>query len=92
MKSLTIKFNSKAAVECARTFLTNQNAPYRNSSVTQTVGLDVNVEEQYSNTPEETFEVTFFTQHWANRAEEELQTYFNTPNKSTHNEPYLLFR
>ena len=92
MKSLTLTFNSKETVECARTFLTNQNAPYRNSSVTQTVGLDVNTGEQYSNTPEETYSVTFSSQHWANRAETELRTYFNTPNKSTHNEAYLLHR
>ncbi len=92
MKSLTLTFNSREAVECARTFLTNQNAPYRNSSVTQTVGLDVNTGEQYSNTPKETFTVTFSSQHWANRAETELRSYFNEPNRSTHSEPYVLTR
>ena len=92
MKSLTLTFNSKETVECARTFLTNQNAPYRNSSVTPTVGLDVNRGEQYSNNPEETYSVTFSSQHWANRAETELLNYFNTPNKSTHDEPYVLHR
>ena len=76
MKSLTITFNSKKTGECARTFLTNQNAPYRNSSIED----------------EETYSVTFSSQHWANRAEKELLTYFDRPNKSTHNEPYVLYR
>lgn len=80
MKSLTITFNSKETGKCARTFLTNQNAPYRNSSIT-------NPKEG-----EETYSVTFFTTHWANRAETELQTYFDTPNKSTHTEAYTLSR
>jgi hypothetical protein len=96
MKSLTITFNSKAAADCARTFLTNQNAPYRNSSVTPTKGLNVTnglaYESEVTEFPAETHEVTFYTNHWANRAETELQTYFNTPNKSTHHESYLLFR
>ena len=76
MKSLTITFNSKKTGECARTFLTNQNAPYRNTSIED----------------EETYSVTFSSQHWANRAETELRTYFNNPNKSTHNEAYILYR
>jgi hypothetical protein len=76
MKSLTITFNSKKTGECARTFLTNQNAPYRNTSIED----------------EETYSVTFSSQHWANRAEKELLTYFNNPLKSTHNEPYVLYR
>ena len=76
MKSLTITFNSKETGECARTFLTNQNAPYRNSSIED----------------EETYSVTFSSQHWANRAEKELLNYFNTPNKSTNDEPYVLHR
>jgi hypothetical protein len=76
MNSLTITFNSKETVKCARTFLTNQNAPYRNSSIED----------------EETYSVTFYTSHWANRAETELRTYFDTPNKSTHNEAYILYR
>ena len=80
MKSLTITFNSKATADCARTFLTNQNAPYRNSSVT--------VPEK----GEETYSVTFYTSYWANRAESEIRNYFDTPNKSTHNEPYVLTR
>jgi len=76
MKSLTITFNSKETGKCARTFLTNQNAPYRNSSIED----------------EETYSVTFSSQHWANRAETELRTYFNNANKSTHNEAYILYR
>ena len=76
MKSLTLTFNSKKTGECARTFLTNQNAPYRNTSIED----------------EETYSVTFSSQHWANRAEKELLTYFNNPLKSTHNEPYVLYR
>ena len=76
MKSLTITFNSKKTGECARTFLTNQNAPYRNTSIED----------------EETYSVTFSSQHWANRAEKELLTYFNNPLKSTHSEPYVLYR
>ena len=80
MKSLTITFNSKETGECARTFLTNQNAPYRNSSITNPAD------------GEETYSVTFYTSHWANRAETELRTYFDTPNKSTHNEAYILYR
>ncbi len=76
MKSLTITFNSKKTGECARTFLTNQNAPYRNTSIED----------------EETYSVTFSSQHWANRAEKELLTYFDRPNKSTHSEPYVLYR
>ena len=76
MKSLTITFNSKKTGECARTFLTNQNAPYRNTSIED----------------EETYSVTFSSQHWANRAEKELLTYFDSPNKSTHSEPYVLYR
>ena len=76
MKSLTITFNSKETGECARTFLTNQNAPYRNTSIED----------------EETYSVTFSSQHWANRAEKELLTYFNNPLKSTHSEPYVLYR
>ena len=76
MKSLTITFNSKKTGECARTFLTNQNAPYRNTSIED----------------EETYSVTFSSQHWANRAEKELLTYFDNPLKSTHNEPYVLYR
>ena len=76
MKSLTIKFNSKETVACACTYLTNEAAPYRNSSI-----MD-----------EGTYSVSFFTEYWANRAEKELQAYFNTPNKSTHTEPYTLTR
>ena len=76
MKSLTITFNSKKTGECARTFLTNQNAPYRNTSIED----------------EETYSVTFSSQHWANRAEKELLTYFDNPLKSTHSEPYVLYR
>ena len=76
MKSLTITFNSKETGKCARTFLTNQNAPYRNSSIED----------------EDTYSVTFSSQHWANRAEKELLTYFDNPNKSTHDEPYVLHR
>ena len=80
MKSLIIKFNSKETVACACTYLTNKAAPYRNSSIIT------------SNEDENTYSVSFFTQYWANRAEKELQAYFNTPNKSTHTEPYTLTR
>lgn len=95
MKSLTITFNSKEAAECARTFLTNQNAPYRNSSTSPTKGVDVNTGEKFESRrhqDDEIYSVTFSSSHWANRAEKELEQYFNTPNKSTHTEEYKLFR
>ena len=91
MKSLTIRFNNKAAAEAARTYLTNQTAPFRNSSVTNTVGVDVNTEEKFASDLEETFEVTLPTQQWADRAERELKVLFSDPNLSTEGE-YTLTR
>jgi hypothetical protein len=83
MKSLTIRFNNKAALTAATTLLTNLNSPFRNSSVLNTVGVDVNTEEKVNTNFEETFEVTFATQHWADRAERELGALFADPNLST---------
>ena len=91
MKSLTIRFNNKAALNAATTYLTNQTAPFRNSSVSNTVGVDVNTEEKFSSTGEETFEVTLPTETWANRAERELTALFSDPNLSTCGE-YSLTR
>jgi len=91
MKSLTIRFNNKAALNAAKTYLVNQTAPFRNSSVSNTVGLDVNTEEKFASDLEETFEVTLPTETWANRAERELTTLFSDPNLSTCGE-YTLTR
>jgi hypothetical protein len=83
MKSLTIRFNNKAALNAAQTYLVNQTAPFRNSSVSNTVGVDVNTEEKFASDLEETFEVTLPTETWANRAERELTALFADPNNST---------
>ena len=91
MKSLTIRFNNKAALNAATTYLTNQTAPFRNSSVSNTAGLDVNTEEKFASTGEETFEVTLPTENWANRAERELTALFADPNLSTEGK-YTLTR
>lgn len=91
MKSLTIRFNNKAALNAATTYLTNQNAPFRNSSVSKTVGVDVNTEEAVFENHEPTYEVTLHTENWANRAERELTTLFADPNLSTCGE-YSLTR
>jgi len=91
MKSLTIRFNNKAALNAATTYLVNQTAPFRNSSVSNTKGVDVNTEEKFASTGEETFEVTLPTETWANRAESELTTLFSDPNLSTCGE-YTLTR
>jgi len=91
MKSLTIRFNNKAALNAAQTYLVNQTAPFRNSSVSNTVGVDVNTEEKFASDLEETFEVTLPTETWANRAERELTTLFADPNLSTCGE-YTLTR
>ena len=91
MKSLTIRFNNKAALNAATTYLTNQTAPFRNSSVSNTVGVDVNTEEKFASNLEETFEVTLPTETWANRAERELTALFSDPNLSTCGE-YSLTR
>ena len=65
MKSLTIKFNNEAALNAAKTLLTNLNSPFRNSSVLNTAGVDVNTGEKVVTNFEETYEVTFATDHWA---------------------------
>ena len=91
MKSLTIRFNNKAALNAACTYLVNQTAPFRNSSISVTAGVDVNTGEKVFEHPEETFEVTFATETWANRAERELTTFFSDPNLSTCGE-YKLTR
>ncbi len=91
MKSLTIRFNNKAALNAAQTYLVNQTAPFRNSSVSNTVGVDVNTEEKFASDLEETFEVTLPTETWANRAERELTALFADPNLSTCGE-YTLTR
>ena len=91
MKSLTIRFNNKAALNAATTYLVNQTAPFRNSSVSNTVGVDVNTEEKFASDLEETFEVTLPTETWANRAERELTALFADPNLSTCGE-YTLTR
>ena len=83
MKSLTIRFNNKAALNAAQTYLVNQTAPFRNSSVSNTKGVDVNTEEKFASDLEETFEITLPTETWANRAERELTTLFADPNLST---------
>ncbi len=83
MKSLTIRFNNKAALNAAQTYLVNQTAPFRNSSVSNTKGVDVNTEEKFASDLEETFEVTLATETWANRAERELTDLFSDPNLST---------
>jgi hypothetical protein len=91
MKSLTIRFNNKAALNAAKTYLVNQTAPFRNSSVSVTAGVDVNTGEKVFEYPEETFEVTLPTETWANRAERELTALFADPNLSTCGE-YTLTR
>lgn len=91
MKSLTIRFNNKAALNAATTYLTNQTAPFRNSSVSNTVGVDVNTEEKFASKGEETFEVTLPTENWANRVERELTALFADPNLSTEGK-YTLTR
>ena len=91
MKSLTIRFNNKAALNAATTYLTNQTAPFRNSSVSNTVGVDVNTEEKFASDLEETLEVTLPTENWANRAERELTALFADPNLSTEGK-YTLTR
>ncbi len=91
MKSLTIRFNNKAALNAAKTYLVNQTAPFRNSSVSNTKGVDVNTEEKFASDLEETFEVTLPTETWANRAERELTALFADPNLSTCGE-YTLTR
>ena len=91
MKSLTIRFNNKAALNAATTYLVNQTAPFRNSSVSNTKGVDVNTEEKFASNLEETFEVTLPTETWANRAERELTALFSDPNLSTCGE-YTLTR
>ncbi len=91
MKSLTIRFNNKAALDAAQTYLVNQTAPFRNSSVSVTAGVDVNTGEKVFEHPEETFEVTLPTETWANRAERELTALFADPNLSTCGE-YTLTR
>ena len=83
MKSLTIRFNNKAALNAANTYLVNQTAPFRNSSVSVTAGVDVNTGEKVFEHLNETFEVTFATQKWADRAERELTALFADPNLST---------
>ena len=83
MKSLTIRFNNKAALKAAQTYLVNQTAPFRTSAVSNTVGVDVNTEEKFASDLKETFEVTFATETWANRAESELNALFSDPNLST---------
>ena len=80
---LTIRFNNKAALNAATTYLVNQTAPFRNSSVSNTKGVDVNTEEKFASDLEETFEITLPTETWANRAERELTTLFADPNLST---------
>lgn len=91
MKSLTIRFNNKAALDAAKTYLVNQSAPFRNSSVSVTAGVDVNTGEKVFEHPKETFEVTLPTEVWANRAERELTALFSNPNLSTRGE-YRLTR
>ena len=91
MKSLTIRFNNKAALNAACTYLVNQTAPFRNSSVSNTVGVNVNTGEKFASDLEETFEVTLPTETWANRAERELTTFSSDPNLSTCGE-YKLTR
>ncbi len=91
MKSLTIRFNNKAALNAAQTYLVNQTAPFRNSSVSNTKGVDVNTGEKFASNLEETFEVTLPTQKWADRAERELIALFADPNNSTCGE-YVVHR
>ena len=89
---LTIQFNSPEALNAAMTYLVNQTAPFRNSSVTPTVGLDVNTNEAYANTEQGPSQVTFPSETWANRAFEEITAKFNRPNNSTHDQPYIASR
>ena len=89
---LTIQFNSKEALNAAMTYLVNQTAVFRNSSVTPTVGLDVNTGESYVGTETGPHQVTFPSETWANRAFEELTAQFNLPNNSTHDKPYIASR
>lgn len=62
---LRIQFNNKAALKAAETYLINQNAPFRNSSI------------------DNVYELQFFTERWANRAEAELKTLFTDDNNTT---------
>ena len=58
LMKLRIQFNNKTALKAAETYLINQNAPFRNSSI------------------DNTYELQFFTERWANRAEAELKNLF----------------
>ena len=62
---LRIQFNNKAALKTEETYLINQNAPFRNSSI------------------DNVYELQFFTERWANRAEAELKTLFTDDNNTT---------
>ena len=65
LMKLRIQFNNKAALKTAETYLINQNAPFRNSSI------------------DNTYELQFFTERWANRAESELKNLFADDNNTT---------
>ena len=94
MKSLTIRFNNKAALNAAKTYLVNQTAPFRNSSTSPTKGVDVNTGEKFESRRHQDDNinaVTFATQKWADRAERELTALFADPNNSTCGE-YTLTR
>jgi hypothetical protein len=62
---LRIQFNNKAALKAAETYLINQNAPFRNSTI------------------DNVYELQFFTERWANRAESELKAFFADDNNTT---------
>lgn len=73
---LKLNFGNKAALDAAVTYLVNQNAPFRNASVSVTAGVDVNTGEKVFEHPKEVFQVEFFTETWTNRAEREIKTLF----------------
>lgn len=65
LMKLRIQFNNKAALKAAETYLINQNAPFRNSTI------------------DNVYELQFFTERWANRAESELKAFFADDNNTT---------
>jgi hypothetical protein len=69
---LRIQFNNKAALKAAETFIINQNAPFRNSSI------------------DDTFELQFFTERWANRALSEITTLFSNEDNKTSELEYKI--
>ena len=80
---LNLKFNRKEALDAALTFLLTQNAPVRNSSVSNTKGVDVNTNESFDDKVESTYQITFPSEMHCNRAEAQLTELFSSDNNLT---------